>query len=264
MKDSQNIVAIIPARSGSKNIPSKNTRFLGGVPLIAYSIAAAKQSKYVDRVIVSTDDEVIAEVALEWGAEVPFFRPADLRGDEVTYFPIVRHALRWLELRQHFRAGVVTLLRPGTPFRPPWLLDEALEMLLDHPAADSVRSVTPSGQTPFKMWRLENEALSPLMHTELHEPYNLPRHSLPPVFWQTGHVEAIRYQTIMQKKSLTGEVILPCFVEPEYAVELENLQHWAFAEYLLSSQDLSLVLPEKQSKRTRQAVSQRNEAFNFY
>jgi CMP-N-acetylneuraminic acid synthetase len=247
MKYSQPIIALIPARGGSRAIPSKNIRFLGGVPLIAYSIAAAKQSRHIERVIVSTDDEIIAEVAMEWGAEVPFFRPANLGGEEEPgYLPIVRHALRWLELRQGYRADIVALLRPGMPFRPQGLLDEAIEALLAHPDADSVRSVTPSGQNPFKMWRIENEALSPLLHTDLHEPYNRSRHSLPSVFWQTGHVEAIRYQTIMEKKSLTGDVALPCLVEPEYAIPLDSLPQWRYAEHLLSSQELSLVLPQGQ------------------
>ena len=97
MSDTPHIVAIIPARGGSKSIPRKNIRSLGGLPLIAYSIAAGLQSKRVHRVIVSTDSPEIAEIAIEWGAEVPFLRPAELSEDTTTDLPVFEHALRWLE-----------------------------------------------------------------------------------------------------------------------------------------------------------------------
>ncbi|MCE7925067.1 MAG: acylneuraminate cytidylyltransferase family protein [Haliscomenobacteraceae bacterium CHB4] len=243
MPDTQKIIALIPARGGSKSIPKKNIRSLGGAPLLAYSIAAGLQSERVDRVIVSTDCEEIAEAALEWGAEVPFLRPAELAEDATTDFPVFEHAIRWLEDNEGSRADIMVQLRPTSPLRPPRLVDTAIDLLLQRPEADSVRCVTPSGQNPFKMWRIEKGMLQPLLKLDLPEPYNQPRQALPESFWQTGHVEVIRCKAIMQKKSLTGDVILPCLVPPEYAIDLDNLYQWDYAEHVLAKWNLELVIP---------------------
>ena len=243
MVGNQKIVAIIPARGGSKSIPKKNIRLLGGAPLLAYSIAAALQSAYTDRVIVSTDSEEIARVALEWGAEVPFLRPPELAADHTTDFPVFEHAIRWLKENEGYHADCTVQLRPTSPFRPPHLVDDAIERLCKHPQADSVRCITPSGQNPFKMWRIAGKHLEPLLHPGLPEPYNQPRQLLPDTFWQSGHVDVIRYETIATKKSLTGDVILPCIVPPEYAIDLDNLYQWDYAEHVLAKWNLELVLP---------------------
>lgn len=245
MSDTPHIVAIIPARGGSKSIPRKNIRPLGGLPLIAYSIAAGLQSKRVHRVIVSTDSPEIAEIALEWGAEVPFLRPAELSEDTTTDLPVFEHALRWLEENENYRADVAVQLRPTSPLRPPNLTDAAIETLLQYPEADSVRCVTASGQNPFKMWRIGNDGrLQTLMQSAFREPYNMPRQALPDTYWQTGHVEAIRYETIMRKKSMTGDLIMPCLVAPEYAIDLDNQYQWDFAEHVLAHWGLECVQPE--------------------
>ncbi len=239
------IVALIPARAGSKGIPGKNIRPLGGIPLLAYSIAAGLQAKMVDRVIVSTDSEEIARVASDWGAEVPFFRPVELAEDSTPDFPVFEHALHWLEETEGYRADVLVQLRPSSPIRPPGLVDTAIQLLLNSPA-DSVRCVTPSGQNPFKMWRIDHGVLAPLLSLDLPEPYNQPRQSLPDTYWQTGHVEVIRRSTILDQKSLTGSNILPCLVAPEYAIDLDNLYQWDFAEHVLAHWNLDYVLPENQ------------------
>lgn len=240
----QKVVALIPARGGSKSIPKKNIRLLGNAPLLAYSIAAGLQSEYVDRVIVSTDSEAIAEIAQQWGAEVPFLRPSALAEDATTDFPVFEHALRWLENNESYHADFMVQLRPTSPLRPPFLTDEAIRLLARHPAADSVRCVAISGQNPYKMWRTQNGFLQPLLQTDLPEPYNQPRQALPETYWQTGHIEVIRYETIAFKKSLTGNLILPCMVPPEYAIDLDNLYQWDYAEHVLAKWNLDLVLPQ--------------------
>jgi len=244
MESKKNIVAIIPARGGSKSIPRKNIKYLGGCPLISYSIAAGLSSEYIDRVIVSTDDEEIAEVALYWGAEVPFIRPAELAEDHVLDLPVFDHAIHWLESNEKYRPNIVVQLRPTTPFRPTHCVDEAIELLL-RSKADSVRGVTPSGQNPYKMWHVKDDRLVPIMTTEFREPYNMPRQKLPATFWQTGHVEAIRYETIMHKHSLTGDAIAPLIIAPEYAIDLDNEFQWEFAEYVLEHMDLDIIHPNE-------------------
>src|SRR5512141_618335 len=177
------VLAIIPARGGSKGIPRKNIRDFAGYPLIAYSIAAARQAASVTRVIVSTDDEEIAAVARQWGAETPFLRPAELAEDKTTDLPVFEHALKWLEEIEGYRPEIVVQLRPTSPIRPMNMLDDAIQVLLDHEDADCVRGVVPAGQNPFKMWRFNGEGrpLKPLLEVAgIAEPYNAPRQILPP------------------------------------------------------------------------------------
>lgn len=239
------ILALIPARGGSKGIPHKNIRSFAGYPLIAWSIAAAKRSSLVTRVIVSTDDEEIMTVAREWGAETPFLRPSELAQDHTTDLPVFEHALKWLEDMEGYRPEVVVQLRPTSPIRPKMMVDDAIRILLKHEDADCVRGVVPAGQNPFKMWRFNGEGkpLNPLLEVEgLPEPYNAPRQILPPVYWQTGHIDAIRASTITRKKSLTGNVIYPLVIDPKYTVDIDTLADWAKYEALVYS-GLEMVSP---------------------
>jgi len=241
----QEVLAIIPARGGSKGIPRKNIRLFAGHPLIAYSIAAARQSQSVTRVIVSTDDEEIARVAREYGAETPFMRPEELAQDQTLDLPVFQHALSWLEDQEGYRPDVVVQLRPTSPVRPPSLVDDAVKILLSHPEAHSVRGVVPAGQNPHKMWRIDpqNGQMTPLLQVPgLEEPYNAPRQVLPPVYWQTGHVDAIRPEVI-RKGSMSGRVILPVMVDPAYTVDIDNPRDWARSEWLVWFSDLEIVYP---------------------
>lgn len=239
------VLALIPARGGSKGIPRKNIRSFAGYPLIAWSIAAAKKSELVTRVIVSTDDAEIAAVAREWGAEAPFLRPDEISQDKTTDLPVFEHALKWLEDVEGYRPEIVVQLRPTSPIRPRTMVDDAVRILLEHKDADCVRGVVPAGQNPFKMWRFNGEdtPLNPLLAVEgITEPYNAPRQILPPVYWQTGHVDAIRDATITQKKSLTGDVIYPLVIDPKYTVDIDTLPDWAKYEALAYS-GLPMVSP---------------------
>ncbi len=238
-------LALIPARGGSKGIPRKNIRSFAGYPLIAWSIAAAKQSALVTRVIVSTDDEEIAAVAREWGAETPFLRPAEFAQDKTTDLPVFEHALKWLEDVEAYRPDVVVQLRPTSPIRPRGMVDDAIRILLEHNDADCARGIVPAGQNPFKMWRFNGEGkpLNPLLEVEgIPEPYNAPRQILPPVYWQTGHIDVIRTSTITQKHSLTGDVIYPLLIDPKYTVDIDNLPDWTKYEALAYS-GLEMVSP---------------------
>lgn len=242
-----NILAIIPARGGSKGIPRKNIRLFAGYPLIAWSIAAARQSEWVTRVIVSTDDEEIAAVAREWGAETPFLRPAELAQDKTTDLPVFVHALKWLEDVEGYHPDAVVQLRPTSPIRPKSMVDVAIRILLDHKDAECVRGVVPAGQNPFKMWRFygEDKPLSQLLEVPgIAEPYNAPRQILPPVYWQTGHIDVIRTTTIAEKKSLTGNVIYPLVIDPKYTVDIDTPADWAKYEALVYS-GLDMVSPGK-------------------
>ena len=242
-----NILAIIPARGGSKGIPRKNIRLFAGYPLIAWSIAAAKQSELVTRIIVSTDDEEIAAVAHEWGAETPFLRPTELAQDKTTDLPVFVHALKWLEDVEGYRPDAVVQLRPTSPIRSKGMVDDAIRILLDHKDAECVRGVVPAGQNPFKMWRFhgEDKPLAQLLEVPgIAEPYNAPRQILPSVYWQTGHIDVIRTTTISEKKSLTGNIIYPLVIDPKYTVDIDTPADWAKYEALVYS-GMDIVSPGK-------------------
>lgn len=240
------VLALIPARGGSKGIPRKNIREFAGAPLIAWSIAAALRAETVTRVIVSTDDEEIAAVAREWGAETPFLRPAELAQDDTADYPVFRQALDWLAAHEDYRPEVVVQLRPTSPVRPLHLVDDSVRLLLAHPDADCVRGVVPSGQNPYKMWKIDAESgrMLPLLQVEgLAEPYNAPRQSLPKTYWQTGHIDAIQVSTILEKGSLTGDEIWPLMIDPRYTVDIDTPADWERYERLLQDPHIQAVDP---------------------
>jgi len=257
MVEKPEVLAIIPARGGSKGIPHKNIRLFAGHPLIAYSIMAARQAETVTRVIVSTDDPQIAEAAREYGAEVPFMRPDELAQDSTLDLPVFQHALAWLIANEAYAPEVVVHLRPTSPVRPVGLVDEAVRLLLTNPEADSVRGVVPAGQNPHKMWRIDlksGQMRNLLDVPGLAEPYNAPRQALPPVFWQTGHIDAIRPATILEKESMSGEVILPVKIDPRYTVDIDGPSDWQRAEWLVWYGGLEMVNPGSKRRPLPQVV----------
>ena len=232
------VLALIPARGGSKSIPRKNIKMFAGHPLIAYSIAAGLAAKTVTRTIVSTDDEEIATVARAYGAEVPFLRPAEHSRDNTPDLPVFQHALRWLEEHENYRPEMVVQLRPTSPLRRTWHIDQAVERLLQQPQADAVRTVCIPFQNPFKMWRIGTDGLMQPIGWELGipgEPYNMPRQLLPDVYWQTGYVDAAWRRTILDKDSMTGDKILPLIIDPSEWVDIDSPDDWKRAEDLLTS-----------------------------
>jgi N-acylneuraminate cytidylyltransferase len=120
-----------------------------------------------------------------------------------------------------------------------------VQILLDHPEADSVRGIIPSGQNPYKMWRVDQQGrMTPLLTIpDVAEPFNAPRQELPPTYWQTGHIDAIRVSTIVQKQSLSGDVILPMHLDPRYAIDIDTIRDWQRAEWIISQGDLPIILP---------------------
>lgn len=245
--DKKEIIVIIPARGNSKSIPKKNIRIFAGYPLIAYSISAALRSQLVTRVIVSTDDEEIASIAREYGADVPFMRPAKLAQDDTMDFPVFEHALLWLAENENFYPDVIVHLRATSPVYPKTLIDDAISVLLENPQADSVRGVVPSSENPYKMWRIGQDGrMLPLLQVEgLDEPYNSPRQALPDTFWQTGHIDAIRRETILEKRSMSGRTIFPIQIDPAFSVDIDTPLDWRRGEQKVLENGLDMVHPGK-------------------
>lgn len=247
------VLVLIPARGGSKGIPRKNIRPFAGHPLIAYSIAAARAAECVDRVIVSTDDEEIAAVARQYGAETPFLRPAEFAQDDTPDLPVFQHALNWIAANEDEAPEIVIQLRPTSPFRRVRHIEEAVYRLMENPQADSIRAVCAPFQNPFKMWRIAADGfLSPLL-THLDElgiqpvagqalePYNMPRQALPEVYWQTGYIDAAWSDTILYKGSMTGERILPLVTDPGEWIDIDSPADWRLAEALLLNGEITLA-----------------------
>ena len=215
------VLALIPARGGSKGIPRKNLLTLAGKPLIAYSIEQALASRRVTRTIVSTDDPEIADVARQCGADVPYMRPSEYAQDASPDIDVFRHALEWLREHERYACEIVVHLRPSGPVRRVALVDRAIDLMLRHPEADSLRSVSLPAETPYKMWRITNGYLEPLLGADgIREPYGLPRQSLPEVFWQNGYVDIVRPRVVLELGMMAGCRILP-FIVDEPVLELD-------------------------------------------
>jgi CMP-N,N'-diacetyllegionaminic acid synthase len=211
------VLALIPARGGSKSVPRKNLLKVGGKPLIAYSIRHAHESPSITRTIVSTDDQEISEVALAYGAEVPFYRPAEFATDSATDLEVFRHALEWLAEEEDYRPELVVHLRPTGPVRDIVLIERAISLMLKHPEADALRSVVLAEHTPYKMWRIEDSYLQPLAPlSEFPGAHSMPRQKLPPAYWQNGYVDVVRPRAVLEHDSMVGKVVLPFVLEGKF------------------------------------------------
>ncbi len=220
------ILAIIPARGGSKGLPGKNIRPLLNHPLIAYSILAAQQSTLVTRTIVTTDDDAIAAVAKQYGAEVPFKRPAEFAQDLTTDFDTFTHALNWLKETENYIPDYVVQLRPTSPVRLTGMIDTCIQKMLNEPQADSLRIITPSPITPYKMWTMESEdkPMLPLMPSPgIDEFYNQPRQILPQTYWQIGALDVIKTSVITTDKKMSGKMVLPYVLDNVFAVDIDDI-----------------------------------------
>ena len=219
------IIALIPARGGSKGIPRKNLRLLGGIPLVSHSIRQARQSKKITRVILSTDSSEIAEVGKKEGAEVPFLRPVSIAQDLSTDYEFVKHALEMLLESEKYVPDLVVQLRPTVPLRQVDVIDQAIQHIIDNPQADSLRSVTSASFTPFKMWNLGQDGfLMPLLFLpKIKEPWNEPRQRLPKTYQHDGYIDIVRPKTIFEQQSVSGNRILPFFLQtPSVDIDCEE------------------------------------------
>lgn len=246
VKAKSEILAVIPARGGSKGIPRKNIKNFAGFPLIAYSIQAALNSKYVTRTIVSTDDIEIADVSESYGAEIPFLRPAEYAQDSTLDFPVFENLLQTLITAEGYKPDLVVQLRPTSPIRPVNLVDEAIEIMVGNMEIDSVRGVVPSGQNPYKMWKIDpqNGLMSGLLTVDgIAEPYNSARQALPDTYWQTGHIDVIRSHVILEQKSMSGKKIKPIYINPDFTVDIDKPSDWQRAEWLVWYGGLEMVVP---------------------
>lgn len=219
------VVAIIPARSGSKSVKNKNIRIMNGKPMLAYSIEQALASSKIDRVIVSTDSPRYQTIAKEYGAEVPFLRPVGISQDTSLDIEVFQHALRWFQNNEQYYADICVHLRPTHPIRAPEDIDKMISVLEENPELDAIRSVSPVKQTPYKMWLFTDgtsHQMHPVTSCEVPEAYNAPRQQLPEVYMQNACIDVIRSDTILKKGSMTGDKIAGYKMDYDFDIDTES------------------------------------------
>ncbi|MCR5829304.1 MAG: acylneuraminate cytidylyltransferase family protein [Lachnospiraceae bacterium] len=286
------VLALIPARSGSKSIKDKNIRIVGGKPMLVHSVEHALASKFVTRVILSTDSEEYARIGREAGAEVPFIRPAEFAADDSLDIDVFEHALNWLKENEGYEPDIIVHLRPTFPTRDPDDIDKMVDLILDHPEADCVRSVAEAKETPFKMWFVdrgdpsdgdfeapermsvsesmtvsesittpesmaapesmtaqesgpswgagkeekqpagsEGQAdelghelgiIKPVVMLPGLEACSMPRQALPKVYLQNACIDVVRTETITEKHSMTGDMVLGYLMKDDCDIDYEE------------------------------------------
>lgn len=229
------ILGLILARGGSVRVPKKNIRLLAGHPLIFYIIQAARKSKYINRIIVSTDDEEIAKIAKEAGAEVPFYRPKEFAKEDSPEFYAIEHALNWLRDNEGYIPDLLVKLFPTSPFLKPSTIDKAIKMMLENPDVDSLRSVRACKEHPYKMWVITGKRLRSFVPLDKKpkDSHSLPYQVLPKVYIQNACVDVIRPKNIWEKKSVTGDEILALVMDEMESFDINTELDFIIAEELM-------------------------------
>jgi CMP-N,N'-diacetyllegionaminic acid synthase len=235
------VLGIIPARGGSKGVLKKNIASVGGAPLIAYTIKAASQSTMLSEFIVSTDSQTIAEIALKFGAAVPFMRPAELATDTALSVDVVKHGLLYMEGRDQVQYDYVVMLQPTSPLRTGRDIDECVRKLIAT-NCDSVVSLVDVGAThPARMYWIKDDALVPVIDEGV---AMRPRQDLPPVYIRNGAVYAVRRAVIFEYGNMIGKVCRAYIMPPERSINIDSAEDLLLTEYYLSNMTRSVRTPE--------------------
>jgi CMP-N,N'-diacetyllegionaminic acid synthase len=248
-------VAFIPARVGSKRVPGKNVRVLGGHPMIAYTIAAALDSKVFDAVIVSTDSEEIAAIARHYGAEVPFLRPAALASDTSPDIEWLEYTIGELSAKGR-DWDCFSLLRPTSPFRTVDTIHRAWTIFASQQGADSLRAVELCTQHPGKMWIVRGQRMYPLLPfsgppqggpDDLDRPWHsTPYQALPRVYVQNASLEIAWTRVVRERRTIAGDVLVPFLTEGYEGFDINDAFDWMVAERLLAEGNVTLPTVNKE------------------
>ena len=231
-----NIIAIIPARSGSKSIIDKKIKDLSGHPLIAYSIAAAKMSKKIGRVIVSTNSREYADIAKQYGAEAPFIRPDEFSTDTATDIDFLVHAMNWLEENEGSTPEYWVHLRPTTPVRDVEVVDNAIGEIMQDKSATSLRSGHKAPESPLKWLVKDNRYFKGLVNGE---DYNLPKEAFKQVYIPDGFVDIVKSSFVMNNKEIHGDKMIG--FESPVCTEVDSVEEFEYIQYQLDKNGSKLL-----------------------
>ena len=223
-----NTIAIIPARLGSKSITDKNIKLLSGHPLIAYSIAVAKLSKKIGRVIVSTNSREYADIAKQYGAEAPFIRPDEFSTDTATDKDLLVHAMNWLEENEGSTPEYLVHLRPTTPLRDVEVVDNAINEIMQNKSATSLRSGHKAPESPLKWLVKDNHYFKGLVSGE---DYNLPKEAFEQVYIPDGFVDIVKSSFVMNNKEIHGDKMIG--FESPVCTEVDSIEEFDYIQYQL-------------------------------
>lgn len=219
-----NIVTLIPARSGSKGIKNKNIKKINKIPLIAYSIILAKNSRFLkNEVYVSTDSKKIRNIAKKYGAKVPFLRPSSIADDNSSDLDVFRHFNKWYKKERKKKIDLIVHLRPTTPFRKLKTVEKAIQLITKNKKSDCLRSFAKSEFTPFKMWFRKNKNFAkPVIFTR--NKHSIARQLLPLSYDHNGYVDILRVSKTIEKKSMTGKnvYLFELDRQKEYCIDIDN------------------------------------------
>ncbi len=231
MKKPGNIVAIIPARAGSKRIPNKNIRLLAGKPLIAYTIEAALRSKLLDRVIVSTDSLEIAEIAKRYGAEVPFLRPKELATDTCPTAPVIVHAIKYLEQQENYPVYAFIILQPVCPLRKSEHIDEAIKKLIKT-KADSVIGLK-RAEPPWWLFKINKDKVDLFLKDDKINFYTRSQ-DFPPVYLINGALHLSKRDYLMKTgKPFNLDNCSYVIMDNESSIDIDTIQDFMLTEQIL-------------------------------
>ena len=235
------MIAIIPARSGSKGVPGKNIKLLGGIPLFAFSIIAAKMMPSVSRVIVSTDSEEYAQIAKDYGAEVPFLRPNEISGDKSTDFDLFLHALNWFKENENLIPEYILHLRPTTPLRNPQIMEDAVKLFIENKnLASSLRSGHSAPESPYKWFLKDDKNYFKGLRDDLTpEKVNLPRQSFPSVYIPDGYIDILKSSVILTTGTLHGDKML--VFEAPFRVEVDTKNDFEYLEFQIQKEGSPII-----------------------
>lgn len=227
------ILGIIPARGGSKGLPGKNIKKLGGQPLINYSIAIGKKSVFIDDLIVATDDNKIAEIAKEFGADVPFLLPQELTTDDSSIVPVLQYAINYMEQKKDLKYEYVVILQPTSPFRLVEDIDCTINLMKEKKADSAVTIMRISSSVhPIKMKKVENDFLMPYCIDEPAE--GIKRQDLPPAYKRNGSVYVLKRNIILNDNKIYGEKVAGYLVPTNRSVDIDNENDWVLAESMFN------------------------------
>lgn len=232
MINGKRVIAIVPARGGSKGLPGKNIKELCGKPLIAWSIEAGLGSQYIDEVVVTTDSEEIARIARAFGASVPFIRPAELASDTATSFDVIKHALAFYENELHKKFDYIVLLEPTSPLREKGDIDISIEHLLSNPQASAVVGIckTESQNPAFLVKKNDNNFLVGYENQDMRV---LRRQEISDVYFFEGSVYVSHTDTLLARKTFYHEHTLGYEVTKWKSLEIDDLDDFVMVEALM-------------------------------